>query len=196
MINLLYLKHSIKTSEGGLFMKILETKRLLLREFQESDLEDLFEYAKSPNVGSNAGWAPHKSQEDSSNIIKMFMEGEEVWALVYKENNKVIGSLGLHTDKLRSTEDVKMLGYVLSEEYWGRGLMAEASKAVIQYAFDELNIYLLTVHHYLINQRSKRVIEKCGFTYEGTLRHAAKIYNGSIYDLVCYSMTKDEYLNN
>lgn len=57
-------------------MKILETERLLLRDFEESDLDDLFEYAKSPNVGPNAGWSPHMSKEDSMNIIKMFMEGE------------------------------------------------------------------------------------------------------------------------
>jgi putative acetyltransferase len=73
--------------------------------------------------------------------------------------------------------------------------MAEASKAAIKYAFENLEIKLLTVHHYTYNHQSKRVIEKCGFLYEGTLRHAAKIYDGSIYDLACYSMTKEEWEN-
>lgn len=88
-----------------------------------------------------------------------------------------------------------MLGYVLYEDYWGQGIMVEASKAAINYAFENLDIQLLTVNHYPFNHQSKRVIEKCGFSYEGTLRHASKIYDGSIYDLACYSMTKEEWEN-
>jgi len=176
-------------------MKTLETERLILRPFQESDLDDLYEYAQSPNVGPNAGWPPHQNKEDSLQIMKMFMEGNEVWALLLKETNKVIGSIGLHNDRLRNIDDVKMLGYVLSEDYWGQGLVLAASKAVIAYAFEVLEMNMVTVHHYPFNQRSKRVIEKCGFIYEGTLRHTTKLYDGKIHDLVCYSMTKDEWLN-
>lgn len=73
-------------------MKTLETERLILRKFVEDDLDDLFEYAQSPNVGPNAGWAPHKTKEDSANILKMFIEEDEVWAIVEKKSNKVIGS--------------------------------------------------------------------------------------------------------
>jgi putative acetyltransferase len=174
-------------------MKTLVTDRLLLRPFEESDLQDFFEYAKSPNVGPNAGWPPHSNIEESRDILEAFMDNEEVWALVLKENNKLIGSIGLHKDQLRSATDVKMLGYVLSEVYWGQGIMYEAAQAAIQYAFEYQDIVLLTVHHYSYNNRSKRVIDKCGFQYEGTLRHCSKIYNGSVYDLDCYSMTKEEW---
>ena len=174
-------------------MNTLETERLLLRPFQETDLDDFYEYAKNPHVGPNAGWPPHGSKEDSLKILNIFMSNDEVWAIVNKENNKLIGSIGLHTEPLRSTEDVKMLGYVLSEDYWGRGLMVEASKAVINYAFDNMYLQLLAVHYYPFNQQSKRVIEKCGFVYEGTLKHAKQIYDGSVYDVVCYSMTRDEW---
>lgn len=175
-------------------MKTLETDRLILRPFKESDLEDFYEYAKNPNIGPNAGWPPHKNKEESQKILSIFIEENDVWALVYKENNKMIGSVGLHKDSLRSTEDVKMLGYVLSQHYWGKGIIEEASKAAIGYAFDELTVSLVTVHHYPFNQQSKRVIEKCGFTYEGTLRHAAKLYDGRLLDLCCYSMTKEEWI--
>lgn len=174
-------------------MKTLETTRLILRPFIESDLEDLYEYAKSPNVGPNAGWKPHESMDETKIILNDFIEKDEVLAIVWKENNKVIGSMGLHKDPIRSADNVKMLGYVLSEDYWGRGIVPEATKEVLRYAFTELNLSLVTVHHYPFNHRSKRVIEKCGFRYEGTLRHCVKIYNDNIYDLVCYSMTKDEW---
>jgi [ribosomal protein S5]-alanine N-acetyltransferase len=177
-------------------MKILETERLLLRPFEETDLDDLYEYAKGPHIGPNAGWEPHKSKEVSQTILKKFIEEDEVWAIVYKEDNKVIGSLGLHKDSLRSAEDLKMLGYVLSEDYWGKGIMTEAVKATIRYAFENLDIKLITIHHYPFNSRSKRVIEKSGFLYEGTLRHATKLYDGSVYDLVCYSMTREEWGKN
>lgn len=175
-------------------MKALETNRLLLRPFRWTDLDDFYEYAKNPDVGPNAGWPPHQSREDSEKILKVFMEGDEVLAIVWKGNNKVIGSLGLHKDQLRSTEDVKMLGYVLSEDYWGKGITTEAAKTVIKYAFEDMGLAMVTVHHYDYNVRSRRVIDKCGFLYEGTLRHATKLYNGNTYDLVCYSLTKDEWM--
>ncbi|MDF2906798.1 MAG: hypothetical protein K0R34_2119 [Herbinix sp.] len=175
-------------------MITLETERCILRSFELSDLEDFYEYAKNPNIGPNAGWPPHSNSEVSKEILMSFMENEEVWAIVYKEHNKVIGSIGLHKDQLRTTTDVKMLGYVLSEDYWGLGIMPEAAGAVVDYAFQYLDISLLTVQHHYRNVRSKRVIEKLGFRYEGTLRHCTKIFDGTIHDLSCYSMTKDEFL--
>lgn len=174
-------------------MRAIETERLLLRPFTETDLNDFYEYAKNPNVGPNAGWKPHENMDESKAILKDFMDNDEVLAIVWKENNKVIGSVGLHKDPLRSADNVKMLGYVLSEDYWGRGITTEAAKAVLRYAFNEMNLYMVTVHHYPFNHRSKRVIEKCGFIYEGTLRHCTRIYNGNTYDLACYSLTRDEW---
>lgn len=175
-------------------MITLQTERCILRPFEETDLDDFFEYAKNPHIGPNAGWAPHSNPEESQKILQSFMEHDEVWALIYKENNKLIGSIGLHKDQLRTTTDVKMLGYVLSEDYWGQGIMPEAAGAAIEYAFEQLDISLVTVHHYSNNMRSKRVIEKLGFRYEGTLRHCSKIYDGSIHDLLCYSITREEWL--
>lgn len=174
-------------------MKAMETGRLLLRPFKRTDLEDFYEYAKNPNVGPNAGWPPHQNRDESDKILRSFIEGDEVLAIVWKANNKVIGSVGLHNDRLRNTEDVKMLGYVLSEDYWGKGITTEAAKAVLAYAFEELRLAMVTVHHYDYNLRSRRVIDKCGFHYEGTLRHAITIYNGNTYDLVCYSLTGEEW---
>lgn len=175
-------------------MKTLVTDRLILRKFCEGDLEDFYEYAKNPNVGPNAGWKPHEKIEDTAAILKSFIEKEEVWAIVYKSTGKVIGSMGLHKDNKRDNENVKMLGYVLSEAYRGRGLTTEAAKEVIRFAFEELGLDLISIFHYPFNKRSKRVIEKCGFKYEGTLRLTSTIYDGSVYDDVCYSMTRQEFL--
>lgn len=175
-------------------MITLETERCILRPFEKADLWDFFAYAKNPNIGPNAGWPPHNSIEDSRVILQGFMDNEEVWALIYKENHKLIGSIGLHKDQLRSTCDVKMLGYVLSEDYWGRGLMTEAASKAIEFAFGQPDISFVTVHHFANNTRSKRVIEKLGFQYEGTLRHCSKIFDGTIHDLCCYSMSRMEWM--
>lgn len=176
-------------------MKTLETERLILRPWKIEDLDDFYEYAKSPKVGPCAGWEPHKDKEVSLKILQSFIEKEEVRAIVYKENGKVIGSIGIHCDRKRDGIRGKMIGYVLSETYWGIGLMPEAVREVIRYLFEEEELDIISCYHYPFNIRSKKVIEKCGFKYEGTLRLASRLYDGSIYDDVCYSITKEDYFN-
>lgn len=170
-------------------MKTLETERLILRSWKLDDLDDFYEYASNPNVG----WEPHKTKDISMNILKSFMDNDEVWALVHKGNMKVIGLIGLHNKDKKRCVNSRMIGYVLSEDYWGQGLMTEGVNRVIKYAFEDENVELVSCYHYPFNNRSKRVIEKCNFKFEGILRCACKIYDGTIYDDYCYSITKDEY---
>ena len=174
-------------------MKRIETERLILREWSFSDEQDLFEYAKNPNIGPRAGWKPMDNINEAREIIKMFINGGDVWAIELKSNNKVIGSIGLHKDKQRPFHFVKMLGYVLSEDYWGQGIVPEGVNAVLDYAFNHLYLELTTVAHFPFNHQSKRVIEKCGFKYEGTLRKAYMDYKGTCHDELIYSMTREEY---
>ena len=174
----------------------IETERLILREFTFDDVTDLYEYASNPNVGPNAGWTPHKNICESEAVLNMFMRNDDVWAIVYKRNNKVIGSIGLHLDSLRSSVKfikTKCLGYALSYNYWGLGIATEAVKAVQKYAFDVMGLDLLSVDHYPHNKRSMRVIEKCGFKLEGTLRKARPSYDNKPMDIVCYSILKGEW---
>lgn len=171
----------------------IETERLLLRPFQRSDANDIFEYSQNPNVGPNAGWPPHKTLRDSKQAVRSFIENGYVWAVVDKVSNKVIGTIGLHPDEKRQNSKARMLGYSLSEDYWGRGLATEAAKAVIRYAFNVWHVELLSIYRYPENVRSGRVIEKCGFTYEGTLKKAFVLYDGTVRDHVCYCMTRDEF---
>ena len=98
-----------------------------------------------------------------------FLEEKHTFALVYKQNNKVIGSLGIEKygseDKLTEFDGYlgREIGYVLSGAYWGQGLMTEAVKAVINYLFNTLNYDFILCGHFDKNNRSKRVQEKCGF---------------------------------
>ncbi len=174
-------------------MTTLTTPRLVMRDFRLSDAADLYAYAKDIRVGPNAGWAPHKHVEESRAVIKMFVESGEVWAIEHAETGRVVGSIGLHPNERGRACKSRMIGYVLSPDYWGQGLMTECARRVVRYAFESLDLDILTVNHYPHNERSGSVIRKCGFVYEGTLRMAAAIYDGTIYDLVTYSMKKPEF---
>lgn len=149
--------------------KVLETQRLILREFNKNDLTDFYEYASVDGVGEMAGWSHHENIETTKEILNSFIKDNKVFAIVYKENNKVIGSLGVEKyfmeDKLDEFKDLygRSIGYVLSKDYWGKGLMKEAVKCVINYLFDECNLDFIICGYYLFNNQSKRVQEKCGF---------------------------------
>lgn len=174
-------------------MQVIETNRLILRGFLPTDLNDFFEYAKNDKVGPMAGWKPHVSLEESQEILKSFVESTEVWAIVHKEDNKVIGSIGLHNDRKRDNPNTRMLGYVLSEGYWGKGLMLEAVHMVLNYAFNEKKLDLISVYHYPFNKQSGSVIKNAGFKYEGIQRLSTIRFDGVMLDSTLYSMTKDEY---
>jgi len=174
-------------------MKPLETPRLNLRRWYESDARDLFSYAKLPQVGPAAGWKPHGSVSESLEVIRRFIAEDETWAVVDKISRRVIGSIGLHPDDMRSLDKCRSLGYVLSPDFWGKGYATEAVQAALQYAFNDMELQLVSVCHFPENQASKRVIEKSGFVYEGTLRMASNAPDGTPMDYVCYSMLRKEY---
>ena len=148
---------------------VIETERLILREWQMSDVDDMFEYASVPGVGEMAGWSHHPNKEESEYRVNKFIEEKKTFAIVYKENNKVIGSLGVEfygrEEALSEFFDYqgRSIGYVISKDYWGKGLMPEAVKAVINYLFDVLDYDFLLCSYYDFNNQSKRVQEKCGF---------------------------------
>ncbi len=171
----------------------LETPRLVLRGWRESDLEDLFAYCSNPEVGPAAGWQPHADKSVSRGVLHQFMDSGEVWAVVDRRSRRVIGSIGLHEEKRRDNANCRMLGYALGKDHWGKGLMTEAAQAVLRYAFETLCLEMVTVYHYPFNSRSSRVIEKCGFHYEGTLRRGTTRFDGQVLDNVCYSLLREEY---
>lgn len=147
----------------------IETERLILRAFEQSDLDDFFEYASVKGVGERAGWKHHESKEESQQILNSFINHDKTFAIVLKENSKVIGSLGVEEYGMEEalTEFLEYkgreIGYVLSKDYWCKGIMTEAVKAIINYLFNELNLDFLTCGYYDFNNQSKRVQEKCGF---------------------------------
>ena len=149
----------------------LETERLLLRPWKPEDLSDFYEYARVDGVGQMAGWLPHKSMEESEEILNKFIEHKKTFAIVSKADGKAIGSVGIEPygmeEKLSEFFDYqgREIGFVLSKDYWGRGLMTEAVKAVVAYCFEKLDYDFLLCGHFEWNRQSARVQEKCGYKF-------------------------------
>ena len=171
----------------------LETDRLMLRMWSKRDAGALFDYAKDPDVGPNAGWKPHANIGESRMIIDQLFRRNMTWAIVEKETGVIVGSIGFEDDTYRPDISSKEMGYSLAKSRWGKGYMTEAAKRLIRYAFDEMKLDVLMIRTSETNRRSQRVIEKCGFTYEGTLRRAYRMFDRQMREVRCYSMLKEEY---
>lgn len=177
-------------------MTILSTERLIMRPLRINDLDDIFNYSCTPNVGPNAGWKPHESKEETLEIMNaIFLNKETVWGIEPKETGRIIGSIGLIDDQKREYDMVKMIGYAIGEPYWGKGFMTEAVNEVIKFGFEELHLAAISAYCFPFNNRSKNIIKKCNFEYEGTLKMAEKIFNGNIYDNDCYLLTAQRYFS-
>ena len=152
---------------------MLRTNRLCLRKWKESDAESLFEYAKDPDVGPIAGWPPHRSAEESLDVIRNVFQGAECYAICEKGNDKAIGAIELklngHTD-MTERDDECELGYWLGKPFWGRGYMPEAAREMIRHGFEDLGMRTIWCGYYDGNEKSKRVQEKVGFLYHHTCK--------------------------
>ena len=150
---------------------ILETERLVLRPWEENDAQECYRYASDPRVGPIAGWPAHKSVEESRRIIRDVLSVPETYAIIWKESGLPIGDISLKTGgatDLASGDDECELGYWLGAQYWGRGIMPEAVEEVLRHAFEDCGMNKVWCGYYDGNERSKRVQEKCGFTYQWT----------------------------
>ena len=148
---------------------MLKTERLILRRWEDSDAECLYEYAKDPDVGPIAGWPPHQSVDESRDVIKNVLSGKEAYAICLKEDGKAIGAIELklngHTD-MTECDDECELGYWLGEPFWGQGIMPEAAGEMLRHAFEDIGMTKVWCGYYEGNTKSKRVQEKVGFRYQ------------------------------
>lgn len=151
----------------------LQTERLILRPWQESDAEALYRYAQNHNIGPAAGWPPHTSIENSREIIKTVLSAPNTYAIVMKETEEAIGSIGIMT--LRSevysanmANDECEIGFWIGEPFWGQGLIPEAVNELLRHIFEDLGQTAVWCGYFEGNTKSQRVQEKCGFTYSHT----------------------------
>ena len=174
----------------------LETERLLLRPWEETDAEDLYTWAKDPAVGPAAGWPPHKSADESREIIKTVLSGKECYAVCLKSDRRPIGSIELMPggrSDIASGDDECELGYGIARPFWGRGLIPEAARCLLRRAFEDLGMQKVWCAYYDGNQKSKRVQEKLGFRYQWTTENVDVPLLGETRTGHVNCMTKEEW---
>ena len=176
-------------------MERLTTGRLLLRAFEPEDLQSLYAYCSEPDTGIHADKKPHESIEESRQLLNQLMQEDLTWAICDKVSGKNIGAVWLRKDhrRRRDKSRCRVLGYLLDKGWWGQGLMTEAVSCVVDYAFKNLQLELISTYRFSYNHRSGRVMDKTGFVYEGTLRQATERFDGALLDVSCFSQTRQEW---
>jgi ribosomal-protein-alanine N-acetyltransferase len=172
-----------------------ETDRLILRKLTIKDAPDIFEYASDSEVPKYMLWDAHKSIEDTKAFIRSRLaayrkdEAGE-WALVLKETGKLIGCLGFTVCDVKNKRCE--IGYVLNRKYWGNGYMPEAASRVIEFVFKDMGLNRVECYHFADNDKSGRVMQKAGMSYEGMARQKA-FAKDRIWDVKMYAILKEDW---
>ncbi|ADU32401.1 GNAT family N-acetyltransferase [Evansella cellulosilytica] len=173
----------------------LETDRLRLRKITLDDTKEMFSYGSNEEVTKYVTWDTHNTMDDTKGFIEFVIKQYESnnlapWGIEYKSTNKLIGTIDFVSWK--PTHHVAEIGYVLSPDYWGKGITTEAAEKVIEFGFNKMDLVRIQAKCFVDNNASARVMEKIGMRYEGTLRKAAFI-KGKHEDLKVYSILREEY---
>jgi ribosomal-protein-alanine N-acetyltransferase len=185
---------STKVGEILKDLPTLVTDRLILRKMTPNDAEAVFAYASDPEVTRYVVWETHRSIEDSKALLDLVTSkyesgGEPEWGIVYKGDHRFVGTCGIVSwEPYHARAE---LGYALSRDYWGRGFVAEAVRAMISFGFKEMNLNRIEARCIAGNTASARVMEKAGMLYEGTLRQR-ELIKGEHRDMKVYSILRDE----
>ena len=152
----------------------IETERLVLRPWREDDAADLYKYASDPQVGPAAGWASHRDEADSLNVLRTILMDDHTWAITVKPSDEPVGSIGVFPGKQPEQRGGYEIGYWIGRPFWGRGYVPEAVRALMSLYFS-LGAERVWCAHAEANDKSRRVIEKCGFSYRFTAQWTAPI---------------------
>lgn len=175
--------------------KTIETERLILRRFTVEDTQDMFDnWASDPAVTEFLTWPTHQEVSFTKTLLAEWIEnyddgGYFNWVMELKETGAAIGNISVV--HLNENTECATIGYCMSRAYWGKELMPEALKAVMDFLFDEVGLNRVEAYHDSNNPKSGRVMAKAGMKYEGTLRDAAK-NNQGICDRVYYAMIRSD----
>ena len=149
---------------------MMKTERITLRHWLDTDAKALYKYASDPEVGPRAGWQPHKSEEESLEIIRTVFNNPTTWAIVWNETGEAIGAIGYGPScdcSLPAREGEPTVGYWVGKPYWGKGICTEALRLMIAHIRETTVIRSLISGHFTDNHASGRVMEKCGFVATG-----------------------------
>lgn len=168
----------------------IETERLVLRPWREDDAEALYKYASDPEVGPAAGWAPHTSVEDSLNVLRTILMKDHNWAITVKPSDEAVGGIGIPQGRQPEERGEYEIGYWIGRPFWGRGYVPEAVKALLSLYFS-FGAGRIWCAHAERNAKSRRVIEKCGFSYRFSAPWESSL--GDLRNSLYYAITAEEF---
>lgn len=177
----------------------LESNRIMLRKYKLSDIDDYFEYISKEDVAGRIGFPPYKSKEDAFERLKVEIQKPYHFAIVWKEQNKVVGSIQLHEPKpgryemIDSGDTAFEIGFLLSPEFWGRGIMPEATVLMLDFGFDVLNASSILIGHVNKNFQSSKVQDKIGFDVVGEVPNFREWTDGTMVSLISRVMTPEKW---
>lgn len=191
------MKLRLKKCRGGNPLKLIETDRLVLRQWKSDDYLDFHEFVSDERVAKCAGSFALKDIEESKNNIELYISSNQSYAIVLKSENKVIGSIGMDDvspDKELKDLAQRYIGYTINSKYWGKGYAPEAFMALVKYLFEEQNIDLIWSSHLEFNLQSKRVIEKCGLHYRFERDRTVRALGNRVVKEAYYNLSRGEYI--
>ncbi len=173
---------------------LLETDRLILRKFNIDDAEPMFKnWASNPEVTKYLSWFAHQTIEETKEYVNKWIgryseKDRYNWAIVLKEINEPIGSIGV----VRMNEEKKLaeMGYCIGQEYWNKGYTSEALEKVIEYLFSKTDFQIIQAGHDIRNPNSGKVMKHCGLKYKGTYTGERLTKEGSPLTFVVYDLHK------
>ncbi|KAA0546858.1 GNAT family N-acetyltransferase [Bacillus sp. BGMRC 2118] len=178
-------------------IEALETERLILRKLREDDILEIFEYGSNDEVTKYVSWNTYQTIEDAKvfldHILTQYEQGAGAfWGIEDKKSNKLIGTIDFVSwnQKHKKAE----IGYILSQDYWGKGIMTEAVQAVIKFGFKRMNLVRIEARCLVENIGSEKVMQKAGMHYEGLLRKS--MFLKEIHrDIKLYAILKEDFMS-
>lgn len=165
----------------------METARIQLRPWREEDAAALYRLASDPEVGPRAGWSPHRSVEESQQIIRTLFANDHTWAIWTSESKAAcvpepVGCICYYTPDESNIEIGPLdaeVGYWVARPWWNRGLATEALRLLIYHCFNEKGFRTLWGDYQEDNPASGRVMQKCGFRPTGRVNPRSRMQIGS-----------------
>lgn len=173
----------------------LETPRLLLRKIDLSDTDDMYEYSRLDSVTKYLTWSSHVRRAQTENHIKLlqrkYASGDFYdWAVIEKTSGKMIGTCGF--TNIFPKEKTAEVGYVIAQDFWGKGIAKEALCEVLRFGFETFDFERIYARHMLGNDASGKVMQKCGMTFENIYKNSEYI-KGEYKTILVYGITKQNF---
>lgn len=171
-------------------MPVLETPRLILRKMRLSDADDLFAYARNPEVSQYLVWTPHQNIEESRGFLRYVMSRYsqgllEDWALEHRQTRTFIGTAGyFFWDVVHCRAEIH---YCLSNAFWHQGLIPEALREITRFGFQQMQLHRIEAKCFPENIGSQKVLRKIGMHYEGIMRHGVYA-KGTFHDMKSFAL--------